>query len=79
MTEFDEMTARQAFYEQKLADNTLRTANAEKMAEIAKKDGDLLKARWFLKKADELKRQRAELMAQIDELFPVRGKHGGTF
>lgn len=75
----NEMTARQAFFEQRIADNTLRTANAEKMAETAKAAGDLLKARWYLQKADELKKERETIMAQINELFPVHGKHGGTF
>lgn len=73
------MTEREVFFEQKLAEIALRLANAEKMAEQAKANGSLLEARKYLQWADKLKKDREELLVKINEAFPVKGRHGGTF
>ena len=72
------MTDRQAFFEQKLAENTLREANYEKMEEYARSRGRVVEAKQWRDRLRQLKKDREAIMAKIDELYPVKGKHGGT-
>ena len=69
---------RQAFFEQKLAENTLRTAYYEAVADSERKKGRMFKAKEWDDRVRQLKKEREEIMAKIDELYPVKGKHGGT-
>lgn len=52
----------QQLYEQKVAENTLLIANAEKMAEISRMQGKFSKAKWWERRAEELSRKRKALV-----------------
>lgn len=56
------MSIQDALFEQKIAENTLLTANAEKMVEVRRAQGKFLLAKEWQRRADALKRQRKELL-----------------
>lgn len=69
---------RQAFFEQQLAENTLRTIQYEQMADTARKRGTMYKAKEWDDRVKKLKKEKEELIRKIDREFPVNGRHGGT-
>lgn len=70
------MTTRQIFFEQKMAENALRLANAKKMAEIFRSKGRLRDAKGMDDLAERLEKERSEIATEAAEVKAIEDTNG---
>lgn len=70
------MTTRQIFFEQKMAENALRLANAKKMAEMYRAKGRLRDAKGMEDLAERLEKERSEIATEAAEVKTIEDTNG---